>query len=131
MKWVVVIAMAALAAAGGLGWMEARRLQKENAQLRAEMTDLRTQADAAKATQADETARELTKLRGDAQDVLRLRNEVSQLRGSTNEINKLRAQVSQLQAQNAQARGQANTLTPIPPPSPTGATNDHFPRQNW
>ncbi len=131
MKWVVVIMIVVLAAAGGLGWMEARKLQNENAQLRAEMTELRTQMDAAKSAQADQTAGEIVKLRADAQDVLRLRNEVNQLRASTNEINKLRAQVSQLQAQNAQARGQANTAAPAPPPTPTGATNDSFPRQNW
>src|SRR5439155_3400177 len=101
---------------------------KENGELRAELTTLKTQSDSAASVQAEQSASEIAKLRADAQDVLKLRNEVSQLRASTNEINKLRAQVSQLQAQ---ARGQATGALPPQVPSPTGTTNDNFPRQSW
>ncbi len=104
--WIFVLALAA--GAGGL-YLSNSKLQAELAQLRGQNQELKqtaATADEAGKAQVQSVQDELTRLRRDNEELLRLRNEIRQLRDAKQQLTQ-QAQAAQAQAQTAQAQAQA------------------------
>ncbi len=102
-----LIALALLAAAGGLFWSN-RQQAAELAQLHEESRqyqEARANAEAAQTAQAQTDKEELTRLRKDTEDLLRLRNEARQLRVENQNLLR-QVQTAQDQAQSAASQAQ-------------------------
>lgn len=117
------ILLAALTGCGG----DSKKLEAENAALRAELEALKAhtaETEAAKLTDAK-------RVQGDAQDVARLRGEVTQLRTAAREAEKLRAENQQLRNENQTLRGTAAAAPTTPQPAPATPAPGTFPRESW
>jgi hypothetical protein len=112
----------------GCGGGDAKRLQEENARLRAEVEALRSQATTPEAASAREA--ELKRLQSAAQDAARLRGEVTQLRTAANDATKLRAENQQLKSENQKLRGATAAAEPAPN-QPAATPAGTFPRESW
>jgi TolA-binding protein len=115
LPWIGVVGLAV-----GLGLVYSASLKKD-----AELAALRDESQQLQKLRADleETNKsntqvqsdELTRLRKDNEDLLRLRNEVSQLRKEKQQL-ATQVQTAQAQAQGAQSQMQALRVNPVQPP---------------
>jgi hypothetical protein len=122
MKLAIVLpwlCAAGLLAGAGTLYFSNQKLQADLAQLRQESQSLQTQraADDASNAQTQAAADELTRLRKDNEDLLRLRNEVRQLRQEKQQLT-TQLQTVQAQAQDALARAQAARTAAAPALTP-------------
>jgi hypothetical protein len=117
LPWLCVVGLVI-----GLGWVYSAGQKKdaELATLREEsqqLQKLRADLEEAKGSHTQAASDELTRLRKDNEDVLRLRNEVRQLRNEKQQL-ATQVQTAQAQAQGAQAQVQALRAPPAPTPAP-------------
>jgi myosin heavy subunit len=116
--------------AAGWNWSRARQLSTENAQLAAQLAELKTQLEANTEARGQKLQTEQTRLQQDVQEVARLRNEVRQLRESTKDSEKIRAENQQLRTALSAANSAAAAINPGQGPTAQKSA-DHFPKENW
>lgn len=128
MRWLVVLILAGAVGTAVIGWNKAGQLRAENEGLRAELETQRVVGGAALDATSGQQEQELKRLRGEAEDVLRLRGEVRLLRAGANEVEKLRAENQRLRVAVQQAPV-ATTGTASAPA--VAAPRDQFPKESW
>jgi hypothetical protein len=111
-----------LASLLGLAWMYAANQKKDQelAALREEsqqLQQLHAADEEAKTNGAQTSNDELTRLRKDHEELLRLRNEARQLRGEKQQLN-TQLQTAETRAQGVQAQMEAMRVNPAPPGAP-------------
>jgi hypothetical protein len=119
LPWLCVVGLVI-----GLGWVYSAS-QKKDAELAAlreesqQLQQLRAELEATNNVSTPAQSDELTRLRKDNEDLLRLRNEVGQLRKEKQQL-AAQVQTAQAQAQGAQAQAQvqAQRTTPAQAPAP-------------
>ncbi len=126
-SWVSILALIVATGAAVMGWKQVAQLRTDNDALRAELQGLREPGGAVVDARAAQREQELQRLRGEAQDVLRLRSEVRLLRAGTNEAALLRAENQRLRAES---RTTATAGTGVAP-APAAASSDRFLKENW
>jgi chromosome segregation ATPase len=108
LPWLCALA---LLGAAGFFYSSNRKLAGEVAELRqheAQVQELRTELEQVKATGSPVQAEEISKLRKDNQDLLKLRNEVRQLREGNKDLTQ---QAQRAQSQAEAARSQVQVLS--------------------
>lgn len=110
MKFLPWFLSAALLVIIGLLYSSNQKKDSDLAQVRAEAEQARATPDETNQAPAPLASDELTRLRAENQDLLRLRNEVRKLREENQQLNR-QAQTAQAQAQTAQAQADATRST--------------------
>jgi len=129
-QWVVGCLLAAALAGALVGWRNVGQLRAECAALRAQLDAQQAQGMATSEAGDRQRDQELQRLRGEAQEVVRLRGEVSQLRGGARETDRLRSDNQRLQSEIQQLRG-ITAAGAAPSSPPAQGSSDQFPKESW